>query len=157
MKSLVVVYLFVAIFLIYKANCARFKPECTGTFLACPEDCTKYYLCLRGRLRIMPCPVGLHWNNRRKFCDNPADANCVEIPKDSNVQTPAPVIPVTPTPTATSMPVTEPITEPITEPVTLEPITTVTPPTEPIPPTNETKKEEMKIICYCEYTKKDSI
>lgn len=156
MKSLVAC-LFVAAFLISNIDCARVgKPECTGTFLPCLEDCTKYYLCLRGRLRLMPCPDNLHWNNKRKFCDQPEDANCVQTHT-----TPGPLpdtATTTTTTTTTPIPVTEPVTEPITEPVTeptTEPVTEpttiepITPSEEPIPPTSEPKKEEKKIICYC--------
>lgn len=140
MKSFVAVYLFVILCNVDFAE-LRGLPECRGTYLSYPEDCTKFYLCLRGRLFKLPCSKGLHWNEKRKTCDKPAIANCVEIPKNSNGATPL---------ESRNVPSTVTATEPATEAATIESIGTVTPGLEPNSSAIDTKKEEMKIICYCE-------
>lgn len=75
----------------------------------------------------MPCPKGLHWNDRLKLCAQPANANCVEV---SNITKPV----LTPN-------------IPITESVTDEPSIPISPSAES---ENEAKEEKLKIICYCE-------
>lgn len=133
MKSFLAVHLFVlACYLLCKVDVAECKnePECRGTYLPCPEDCTKFYLCRRGHLLKLPCAEGLHWNKKRKMCDQPVNANCVENPHETVSVTDSAI---------------DPITEDITESVT-EPSTEMADAVAPVP-----KMEEKKVICYCEY------
>ncbi|CAG2113602.1 unnamed protein product, partial [Medioppia subpectinata] len=42
-----------------------------------PRSCESYIQCTAGGVAYeMPCPVGLHWNNRAKLCDYPEVADC---------------------------------------------------------------------------------
>lgn len=63
-------------------NC-ELTTGCAQQFFACPEDCTKYYICLHGRLLKLSCAAGLHWNAVLMACDWPANANCVETPAEA--------------------------------------------------------------------------
>lgn len=49
-----------------------------------PDDCDSFIQCtvnpggVTGTPVVMPCPAGLHWNDRGKICDYPANADCQE-------------------------------------------------------------------------------
>lgn len=41
-----------------------------------PGDCKSFKQCFHGKMMILPCPQGLHWNQKMKICDWPASAKC---------------------------------------------------------------------------------
>uniref|UniRef100_T1DJ03 Putative salivary mucin n=1 Tax=Psorophora albipes TaxID=869069 RepID=T1DJ03_9DIPT len=41
-----------------------------------PTDCGKFLTCVWGKTVEQVCPAGLHWNDRLKVCDWPANAGC---------------------------------------------------------------------------------
>lgn len=41
-----------------------------------PGDCKSFRQCLNGKVIILSCPVGLHWNQKGKICDWPRNAKC---------------------------------------------------------------------------------
>lgn len=47
------------------------------THLAHPFDCTKFYKCWYGTPYLMDCPWGQQWNDEKKYCDYPQNANCI--------------------------------------------------------------------------------
>lgn len=152
MKSFIAICFFLITCVLYRVDFTESKefPECKGTYLKCPEDCSKFYLCLRGRLFKLPCSKGLHFNEKRKTCDLPANAKCVpmshknEQPK-VEIVTESATEAVTEPPTEPVTPATEPITEPATEKPKSIPTTRNSP---PIAPNNP----DLKVVCYCEYT-----
>lgn len=149
MKSIVTMNLIVIALLLFKVDfsASRQLPECRGTYLPYREDCTKFYLCLRGRLCKLPCSKGLHWNEKRKTCDPPEIAKCVPIPHKNEQATETVTESITEAVTEAEI-VTEPPTEPIiTEPATETATEIVTPTPRLIP-----KKPDLKVICYCKYT-----
>ncbi|KAF5303798.1 hypothetical protein FQR65_LT08134 [Abscondita terminalis] len=50
----------------------------TGSFSAVSGDCTQYLICLWNKYEVFHCSEGLHWNNERKICDWPENAECLE-------------------------------------------------------------------------------
>lgn len=82
------------------------------THLPYPGDCNKYLRCLWGRLEIASCAPGLNWNQERKICDWPANANC----EDSNSVDKPTEKPRPPTTTTTQRP-TYPTNKPKLEPL----------------------------------------
>lgn len=45
-------------------------------------DCERYYICYYGQPHPMSCLEGYYWNQARRMCDYPANANCaVSLPK----------------------------------------------------------------------------
>lgn len=57
-------------------------PICKGydldktTFLAHPDDCSKYYVCYQGSAIPFECPSLLQWNDDTKSCDYEENAPC---------------------------------------------------------------------------------
>ncbi|XP_076659085.1 peritrophin-1-like [Halictus rubicundus] len=41
-----------------------------------PCNCNTYYVCLGTEPIPMPCPRGLHWNQKKEICDFPGPAHC---------------------------------------------------------------------------------
>lgn len=41
-----------------------------------PGDCKSFKQCFHGKVIILSCPEGLHWNQKMKICDWPANAKC---------------------------------------------------------------------------------
>ena len=78
--------LLVLTILMCNVNCTKDSKLTTGgdrLFFPCPENCTKYYRLVHGRLLKLTCPSGLHWNDALDICDWPEEANCVEVPLES--------------------------------------------------------------------------
>lgn len=46
------------------------------THLADNNDCTKFFKCLNGLPIPQNCPPGTHWNDTKKYCDYPGNAQC---------------------------------------------------------------------------------
>jgi len=40
------------------------------------EDCEQYYICYNGNLELQHCASGTHWNQERRQCERPEDAQC---------------------------------------------------------------------------------
>ncbi|KAL3269272.1 hypothetical protein HHI36_008350 [Cryptolaemus montrouzieri] len=74
------------------------QSSCTGnSFAPYKGSCNQYMQCLWGRYEIYQCAPGLHWNNDKKLCDWPNNANC-QIDNDvtNEVNPEAPSDPVFP-------------------------------------------------------------
>lgn len=55
------------------------------------NNCNAYYECVMGVKTVRPCPGGLHFNRKRKQCDWPADAKCVESTPPVHIEHDEPV------------------------------------------------------------------
>lgn len=42
------------------------------------DDCRHFWKCNNGVASEQMCPIGLHWNSEKEYCDWPWEANCVE-------------------------------------------------------------------------------
>lgn len=134
-------------------------PECKvpGTYSACPEDCSKYYLCFQGRLLRFRCPWGFQWNDRSKKCDRPENANCKEISKQTDVETLVeavePVVTEEPKQTAETTGPVEPVEPAEPEAPTESPIsettTTASTPSKATDTSVAAGMEKKKVVCYC--------
>ncbi|XP_071446319.1 probable chitinase 10 [Hetaerina americana] len=49
-----------------------------GEYYRDPVNCGAYFRCILGEMRRQYCASGLHWNDRLKVCDWPAEARCEE-------------------------------------------------------------------------------
>lgn len=144
----IVVFLLILSFVICNVNCFNFDkaPECAkhGVYSACPENCEKYYMCFQGRLLKFRCQWGLHWNNKLRLCDMPAEANCNEN-SDSTIVTLPPVETIQPI--VTEVPATESAVpadfETPTNPAASE--------SRIKPPVAAKKEKNMKVVCYCKW------
>lgn len=138
-------FLFATSIVLCSVHCVNYviiPEQCTEPLFSCPDDCTKYYVCLHGRPFKMPCGPGTHWNDKLKVCDWPHNAGCVEVPTihpgDKIPEpTPEPLRPVKPTKPTPPKPTTSKPTTP--EPTTSEP--TPTQPWKPITPPVEEPTE----------------
>ncbi|CAG9819069.1 unnamed protein product [Phaedon cochleariae] len=75
--------------------------NCDGNaFAPRPGSCTQYMDCQWGKYEIRDCAPGLHWNNEKKICDWPQNAQCSEDPDQSiDIIETNPSPPETPPPT----------------------------------------------------------
>ncbi|XP_052860769.1 peritrophin-1-like [Anopheles cruzii] len=63
----------------------RDDPLLPPVLLPHPTDCDKFVICSHGFEVTSKCPPGLEWNDRRKQCDYPSEAQCV--PQDGSSST----------------------------------------------------------------------
>ncbi|KAG8229921.1 hypothetical protein J437_LFUL009655 [Ladona fulva] len=49
-----------------------------GEYFPDPANCNAYFRCILGEMRRQYCAGGLHWNDRRKVCDWPSEAHCIQ-------------------------------------------------------------------------------
>lgn len=75
MKS-TLVYCFLAVVLLAGTSNSENTVCNTSSFVADPEDCTKFYICDHGDPVSQECPDGLHWNRDLNICDWPLSAGC---------------------------------------------------------------------------------
>lgn len=67
-------------------------PLCTGSFMADPDDCTKYYKCDGSQPIRMSCPSGAVWNAKMNACDA-QQSRQYEQKNNSNVKPDTPAHP----------------------------------------------------------------
>lgn len=72
--------LFVLTILLFDVNCTENSELTTGTaqlFSADPEDSTKYYVCVNGRLLKLTCAAGVQYTDviKLKACNWPPNVN----------------------------------------------------------------------------------
>ncbi|XP_055628928.1 peritrophin-1-like [Toxorhynchites rutilus septentrionalis] len=58
-------------------RCPREENLAVAVHLPHPTDCGKFLTCNWGDTVVQDCPGGLHWNDRYRYCDWPAQANCM--------------------------------------------------------------------------------
>lgn len=77
-------FLFVLIVLVCNVYCQRGPQKPTNcnptvdTYSRSYDDCTMYYMCVRGKWLAKRCPNSLFWNQNKKKCDEPELAACVQ-------------------------------------------------------------------------------
>lgn len=76
--------LFVLTILLCNINCTEHSDltsGCARLFFADPDDPTKYYVSLNGRLVKLTCVAGLQWNDvlKLKACNWPPNVNFEEV------------------------------------------------------------------------------
>ena len=61
------------------------KDPCIGKeYSADPKNCNVFYQCNGGKMIKLPCPPGLHWNQKATMCDWPEKVNRPECPASGN-------------------------------------------------------------------------
>jgi len=64
------------------------KDPCIGKeYSPDPKNCNVFYQCSGGQMIKLPCPPGLHWNQREAMCDWPHRVNRPECPASAMSQT----------------------------------------------------------------------
>lgn len=63
------------------------KDPCIGKeYSADPKNCNVFYQCNGGKMIKLPCPPGLHWNQKATMCDWPEKVNRPECPASAKSQ-----------------------------------------------------------------------
>jgi len=64
------------------------KDPCIGKEYATdPKNCNVFYQCSGGKMVKLPCPPGLHWNQKETMCDWPNKVNRPECPASATSMT----------------------------------------------------------------------
>jgi len=64
------------------------KDPCIGKeYSPDPKNCNVFYQCTGGKMVELPCPPGLHWNQKAVMCDWPHRVNRPECPASVTSQT----------------------------------------------------------------------
>lgn len=54
--------------------------ENTGTLFANPDDCSRFYICVKGTPWEQECPKGQLWEDTEKWCDVEENVECGDRP-----------------------------------------------------------------------------
>lgn len=60
-------------------DCPKHMKPGDNVLLPNPKDCGSFYQCVYGYPHLLHCPGGLHFNNKKKFCDWPQIAECKNL------------------------------------------------------------------------------